>query len=238
MFRTTLIANAVLGCSLSAAVQAADVQGSASTNASTSGVSAQGSASASISNPFDLKAGKEAAAKVATGSRDAAISAGVGAMVSGKSSAEALKSATTAATSEAKTSAQAAADKAQADAAARMGQAQATVAGYKQTAEQKISLKDRVALGKYFGVSKATNKAFGAIFGTNANSSDLPKGYESQLVIGAKLDAKLAGKAVAIDTSLVKDLSVQPKGTELVKIGDRAVRLDSKTRVVLDVASI
>lgn len=236
MFRTTLIATAVLSFSLSAAVQAAEVQGSASV--STSGASAQGSASASVSNPFDLKAGKEAAAQMATGSRDAAISAGVGAMVSGKSGAEALKSATTAATSEAKTSAQAAADKAQADAAARMGQAQATVAGYKQTAEQKISLKDRVALGKYFGVSKATNKAFGAIFGANASNSDLPKGYESQLVIGAKLDAKLAGKAVAIDTSLVKDLSVQPKGTELVKVGDRAVRLDSKTRIVLDVASI
>lgn len=223
MFRTTLIATAVLSVSLSAVVQAADVQGSAS--ASAPGASVQGSAS--ISNPFDMKAGKEAAAKAAAGSRDAAISAGVGAMVSGKSGAEA-----------AKTAAQAAADKAQADAAAHMGQAQATAAGYKQTAEQKISLKDRVALGKHFGVSKATNKAFGAIFGTSASSSDLPKGYENQLIIGAKLDAKLAGKAVAIDTSLVKELSAQPKGTELVKIGDRAVRLDSKTRIVLDVTTI
>jgi len=237
MLRTSLIATAVLSVSLSAVAQAADVQANASVSTSTATV--QGSANAGMNNPFDLKASKEAAAKMAAGSRDAAIGAGVGAMVSGKSSAEALKSASSAATTEAKTAAQAAADKAQADAAARMGQAQATAAGYKQTAEQKISLKDRVALGKYFGVSKATNKAFGAIFGASASSSnDLPKGYESQLVIGAKLDAKLAGKAVAIDTSLVKDLSVQPKGTELVKIGDRAVRLDSKTRVVLDVTTI
>lgn len=235
MFRTSLIATAILSVSLSAAVQAAEVQGSASVSAP--GATVQGSAS--ISNPFDLKASKEAAAKMATGSRDAAIGAGVGAMVSGKSSAEALKSAGTAASTEAKTAAQAAADKAQADAAARMGQAQATAAGYKQTAEQKISLKDRVALGKHFGINKATNKAFGAIFGANASAkSDLPKGYESQLVIGAKLDTKLAGKAVAVDTSLVKELSVQPKGTELVKIGNRAVRLDSKTRVVLDVTTI
>lgn len=236
MFRTSLIATAVLSVSLSAVSQAAEVQGSASV--STPAATVQGSASAGMSNPFDLKASKEAAAKMAAGSRDAAIGAGVSAMVSGKSGAEALKSASTAATTEAKTAAQAAADKAQADAAARMGQAQATAAGYKQTAEQKISLKDRVALGKYFGVSKATNKAFGAIFGASTSSNDLPKGYESQLVIGAKLDAKLSGKAVAIDTSLVKDLSVQPKGTELVKIGDRAVRLDSKTRVVLDVTTI
>ena len=237
MFRTSLIATAVLSVSLSAAVQAAEVQGSASVSAP--GATVQGSASAGMSNPFDLKASKEAAAKMAAGSRDAAIGAGVGAMVSGKSSAEALKTASTAATTEAKTAAQAAADKAQADTAARMGQAQSTAAGYKQTAEQKISLKDRVALGKYFGVGKATNKAFGAIFGASATSkSDLPKGYESKLVIGAKIDASLAGKATAIDTSLVKELSVQPKGTELVKIGDRAVRLDSKTRVVLDVTSI
>ena len=234
MFRTSLIATAVLSFSLSAA-QAAEVQGSASVSAP--GASAQGSAS--ISNPFDLKASKEAAAKMATGSRDAAVNAGIGAMVSGQSSAEAMKTATTAASTEAKNAAQATADKTKADLAARMGQTQATVAGYKQTAAQKISLKDRVALGKYFGVGKATNKAIGAVFGASANSSsDLPKGYESQLVIGAKLDAQLAGKAVAVDTSLVKGLSVQPKGTELVKIGNRAVRLDSKTRVVLDVTTI
>lgn len=235
MIRTSLIATAVLSFSLSAVAHAVEVQGSASVSAP--GTSVQGSAS--ISNPFDLKASKEAAAKSAAGSRDAAINAGVGAMVNGKSGAEAAKTAGTAAATEAKISAQATADKAKADAAARMGQTQATVTGYKQTAEQKISLKDRVALGKSFGVGKATNKAFGAIFGASATSnSDLPKGYESKLVIGAKLDASLAGKTTAIDASLVKDLSVQPKGTELVKIGDRAVRLDSKTRVVLDVTSI
>ena len=119
-----------------------------------------------------------------------------------------------------------------------MGMAQATVAGYKQTAEQKISLKDRVALGKHFGLSKATNKAFGAVFGANASANGLPNGYEKQLVIGAKLDAKLAAKATAIDVKLVKELSAQPKGTELVRVGDRVVRLDSKTRVVLDVSTI
>lgn len=233
MLRTSLIATAVL--SVSAFANAADV--SASASVTDPGTTVQ--AGASVSNPFDLKASKEAAAKAAAGSRDAAIGAGIGAMVNGKSSAEAMKSASAAAATEAKTAAQATADKAQADAAARMGQTQATVAGYKQTAAQKISLKDRVALGKHFGVGKATNKAFGAIFGANASSnSDLPKGYESKLVIGAKLDATLAGKAAKIDTGLVKELSAQPKGTELVKIGDRAVRVDSKTRIVLDVTTI
>lgn len=230
MFRSSLIAVAVLAAATSA--YAADAQTHANANASASapGVNAGASASATI----DLKASKEAAAKAAATSRDAAISAGVGAMVSGKSSAEAAKAASTAASTEAKASA----EKAQADAAARMGMAQATVAGYKQTAEQKISLKDRVALGKHFGVSKATNKAFGAVFGTSASGNDLPKGYEKQLVIGAKLDANLAAKSTKIDVSLVKELSAQPKGTELVKIGDRVVRLDSKTRVVLDVSNI
>ena len=54
----------------------------------------------------------------------------------------------------------------------------------------------------------------------------------------AQLDAKLAAKATAIDVKLVKELSAQPKGTELVRVGDRVVRLDSKTRVVLDVSTI
>lgn len=230
MTRISLITAAVLATSFAATAQAADVQANAAV--SVPGVNVNAGAAANTA--LDLKASKEAAAKAAASSRDAAISAGVGAMVSGKSSAEAAKTASAAASVEAKV----AAEKAQADAAARMGTAQATVAGYKQTAEQKIALKDRVALGKHFGVSKATNKAFGAIFGASANSNDLPKGYEKQLVIGAKLDAKLATKATAIDASLVKELSAQPKGTELVKVGDRVVRLDSKTRVVLDVSSI
>ena len=230
MTRISLITAAVLATTFAATAQAADVQA----NATVSAPGVNVNAGASANTALDLKASKEAAAKAAASSRDAAISAGVGAMVSGKSSAEAAKTASAAATTEAK----AAAEKAQADATARMGTTQATVAGYKQTAEQKIALKDRVALGKHFGVSKATNKAFGAIFGASANSNDLPKGYEKQLVIGAKLDAKLATKATAIDASLVKELSAQPKGTELVKVGDRVVRLDSKTRIVLDVASI
>lgn len=230
MFRTSIMATAIVAASLVTTSHAADVQANAAVSVPGVNVNAGASANAAL----DLKASKEAATKAAVNSRDAAIAAGVGAMVSGKTSAEAAKTAGAAATTEAK----AAAEKAQADAAARMGTAQATVAGYKQTAEQKITLKDRVALGKHFGVSKVTNKAFGAVFGASANSNDLPKGYEKQLVIGAKLDAKLATKATAIDVSLVKELSAQPKGTELVKVGDRVVRLDSKTRVVLDVSSI
>lgn len=218
MLRTTLIAAAIL--SVTAAAQAADVQASAS-------------ASASVSNPVDLQAAKDAAAKAAAGSRDAAINAGVGAMISGKSSAEALK----AASADAKTAGMASMEQTKADAAARMGTAQAMAAGYKQKTADMISPKDQLALGKHFAASKATGFAISKMFGASSNSN-LPKDYAKKLVIGAKLDAAFAGKTTPIDATTVKGLSAQPAGTVLVKVGDRTVRLDAKTQVVLDVTSI
>lgn len=218
MLRTTLLAAAIF--SVTVAAQAADVQASAS-------------ASASVSNPFDLKAAKDAAAKTAAGSRDAAINGGIGAMASGKSSAEAAK----AAAADAKTAGMASMEQAKADTAARMGTTQAMVVGYKQKATDTISPKDQLALGKHFAASKATGMAIGKLFGTSSNS-DLPKDYSKKLVIGAKLDAAFAGKTTPIDATTVKGLSAQPAGTVLVKVGDRTVRLDAKTQVVLDVASM
>ena len=138
----------------------------------------------------------------------------------------------------AKAQGQAAADKAKADLQARAGQTQAVAAGYKQDAANSISVKDRLALGKHYAATSATGKAVTSLLGAGAQPGALPKGYEKKLVIGAKLDADLAASATAIDTSVVKGLAAQPKGTELVKVGDRVVRVDSKTRVVLDVTSI
>lgn len=214
MFRTTLIAAAVLTASF--AVQAAEVQANASASAS-----------------IDMKAAKDAAASTAASTRDAAISAGVGAMIGGKSLAEAGKAATT----DAKAAGMASLEKAKSDATARMGMAQAKVAGYTQKAADMISPKDQLALGKHFAASKATGMAITKVFGTSSNSN-LPKDYSKKLVIGAKLDAAFAGKTTSIDPATVKGLSAQPAGTVLVKIGDHTVRLDAKTQVVLDVVSI
>jgi hypothetical protein len=101
----------------------------------------------------------------------------------------------------------------------------------------KISVSDRLALAKYYASNKATSSFFGSFFG--ASDANAPAaGYESALVLGAKLDSSVAKSAVAVDSSVVSKLSTQPKGTNLLKVGDHIVRVDTKTQVVLDVAAI
>lgn len=117
------------------------------------------------------------------------------------------------------------------------GDANASVAGFKQSAEMKIGAKDRIALAKHYASGKAANKLMGKMFGST-DASAPEAGYESKLVLGAKLDAGLAKSAVNVDASSVAKLGKQPKGTELKKIGDHVVRVDAKTQVVLDVAAI
>lgn len=193
------------------------------------GVSTQTDASASV----DVKAQKEAAAKAAASARDNAINAGVTGMATGKSAAESTRAAADAA----KATGTAAMTDARAQAEAKMGMAQASVAGFKQSAEMKIGAKDRIALAKHYASSKATNKLMGKMLGTS-DASAPEAGYESKLVLGAKLDAGVAKSAVAVDTSTVAKLGKQPSGTQLLKVGDHVVRVDAKTQVVLDVAAI
>lgn len=238
MIRKTIFTASALVLAISS-VHAADAKVAAGVQLP--GASVQTEASAGV----DLKASKEAAAKAARDSRDAAVNAGLGGLASGKSAADSARDAAASARTQAhehadhaKAQGQAAADKAKADLQARAGQTQAVAAGYKQDAANSISVKDRLALGKHYAATSATGKAVTSLLGAGAQPGALPKGYEKKLVIGAKLDADLAASATAIDTSVVKGLAAQPKGTELVKVGDRVVRVDSKTRVVLDVTSI
>lgn len=150
---------------------------------------------------------------------------------------KAQKEAAAKAAAAAKASGNAAISDAKAQAEAKMGAAQASVAGFKQSAEMKIGAKDRIALAKHYASGKAANKLMGKMFGST-DASAPEAGYESKLVIGAKLDAGLAKSAVNVDASSVAKLGKQPKGTELKKIGDHVVRVDAKTQVVLDVAAI
>ena len=102
----------------------------------------------------------------------------------------------------AKASGNAAISDAKAQAEAKMGAAQASVAGFKQSAEMKIGAKDRIALAKHYASGKAANKLMGKMFGST-DASAPEAGYESKLVLGAKLDAGLAKSAVNVDASSV-----------------------------------
>lgn len=224
MKRTALVA-ALLVATTSAYALDARI----STGLQLAGVNTQADASASV----DLKAQKEAAKQSAASARDNAINAGLAGVASGKSAAESGRDAV----NSAKATGAAAVSDAKAQAEAKLGTAQASVAGFKQNAEMQISAKDRVVLAKHFASSTATSRLMGKML-SSSDTNAPAAGYESKLVLGAKLDSSVAKSAVEVDASSVKKLSTQPKGTKLLKVGDHIVRVDAKTNVVVAVAAI
>ena len=224
MKRTALVASLLVATTSAYALDAR-----ISTGLQLAGVNTQTDASASV----DLKAQKEAAKQSAASARDNAINAGLAGVASGKSAAESGRDAV----NSAKATGAAAVSDAKAQAEAKLGTAQASVAGFKQNAEMQISAKDRVVLAKHFASSTATSKLMGKMLGSSDTNAPAA-GYESKLVLGAKLDSSVAKSAVEVDASSVKKLSTQPKGTKLLKVGDHIVRVDAKTNVVVAVAAI
>jgi len=205
------------------------------------GASVQTNAEASAQLP-SLQATKDAAVKAGQTSRDAALSAGVGALTTGKSALDSGKAAGQAAYGSAKDAAVAQGTAAKDAALEKAGLAKNIATGYKQRTDDAISAKDRVAVAKFASTQKATGAAVGKLTsllgGANAQANGgLAKGYEKKLVIGGKLDADLGAQAKTIDSASVPGLSAQPKGTQLLLIGNQVVRVDAKTKVVLDVGA-
>ncbi len=259
MSRTALISASALLLATSAA-HAIDLKSAVSVQAP--GVSAQTSAEASVKAPT-LQTSKDAALHAGHAAKEAGIAAGVGALTSGKSAIDSGKAAGQAAYGNAKDAAlsNAAAAKdagmAKADAAKNaaltkagvaqnqagsvLGQGKQIAAGYQQNAANAISVKDRVAVAKFAATQKAGNKVVGKLTGLLGGSAQatggLAAGYEKKLVIGAQLDAGLSTQAKTLDSTTVAGLGTQPKGTQLLLVGDQIVRVDSKTRVVLDVSA-
>lgn len=239
MSRNALISASVLLLATSVA-NAYDIKSGLSVQVP--GASVQTNAEASAQLP-DLHATKDAAVKAGQSSRDAAVSAGMGALTSGKSAVESGKAAGQAAYGNAKDAAMSQASAAKDAAMAKAGMAKNVAAGYKQDAASMISAKDRIAVAKFASTQKATDTVTGKLFGwlgggANAQANGgLAVGYEKKLIIGGKLDAGLSSHAKTLDDTTVPGLSAQPKGTQLLLIGNQVVRVDAKTQVVLDVGA-
>lgn len=226
MSRTALISATALLLATSSAY-AFDIGSSLGLSAQTPVASADANASAQGSGNL-LQSAKDTASSAASTARDAGIAVGTSAVSTGKSIGGAASDAGHAVYNSAKDTGQKAA------AAAKAKYASATVAS-----TSAITVKDKVALGKHFGALGATNKAVSSLFGSSsASTSTLPSNYKSKLVVGAKLDASVAGQAQPVDPSSVPGLSAQPAGTQLLLVGNSVVRVDSSTQVVLDVASL
>jgi uncharacterized protein YcfJ len=71
-----------------------------------------------------------------------------------------------------------------------------------------------------------------------ARGGDLPPGWQKKIIRGEVLDAETYRYAVHVPYDLIKRLPSQPKGTALIKIEGKIVRLLEATGTILDVFDI
>jgi len=71
-----------------------------------------------------------------------------------------------------------------------------------------------------------------------ARGGGLPPGWQKKIIRGEVIDAETYKYAVHIPYDLIKSLRLQPKGTELIKVQGKIVRLLKATGTILDVFDI
>jgi len=71
-----------------------------------------------------------------------------------------------------------------------------------------------------------------------ARGGGLPPGWQKKIIRGEVIDAETYKYAVHIPYDLIKSLRPQPKGTELIKVQGKIVRLLKATGTILDVFDI
>jgi hypothetical protein len=71
-----------------------------------------------------------------------------------------------------------------------------------------------------------------------ARGGGLPPGWQKKIIRGEVIDAETYKYAVHIPYGLIKSLRPQPKGTELIKVQGKIVRLLKATGTILDVFDI
>ncbi len=71
-----------------------------------------------------------------------------------------------------------------------------------------------------------------------ARGGDLPPGWQKKIIRGEVLDTEIYKYAVHVPYDLIKRLPPQPKGTVLIKVEGKIVRLLEATGTILDVFDI
>ncbi len=71
-----------------------------------------------------------------------------------------------------------------------------------------------------------------------ARGGGLPPGWQKKIARGEVIDAETYKYAVHVPYDLIKSLRPQPKGTELIKVEGKIVRLVKATGTILDVFDI
>ncbi len=179
---------------------------------------------------------------LATGSAHA-ISAGVGSSVSlpgvsvqldAKAAADAQKAADAAAAAKA-----AATSKVTAAQAAASDKANAASASAQGSASAKFAKTDRAALRAY-QASQAKAGGQQGLFNAAASrlTTTLPSGWKRDVKAGAQLNADVAAAGSKIDVSAVTGFGPKVEGSNVIIVQDRAILVDSKSSVVLDVITL
>lgn len=208
-----------------------------------------------------LATGSAHAISVSTGAGASVSLPGASVQLEGKAAADAQKAAEAAAAAKASkeqaaaaaaASKQAVADQAAASKAAvadranaakdaaeeRAAAAQAN-ANANANANAKFAATDRAALRAYqAGKAKSEGQAgfFSAI--TNRMTNTLPSGWKRDVKAGAKLDANIAAAGTKVDTSTAVGFGPKVEGSQVIIVQDRAILVDSKSSVVLDVIKL
>lgn len=206
-----------------------------------------------------LATGSAHAFSVGTGAGASVSLPGASIQLEGKTAADAQKAAEAAAAAKASkeqaaataaAAKQAAADQAAAAKTAATAQANASAkvqasanasatAQANANANAKFAATDRAALRAY-QASKAKSEGQAGFFSAIASrfSSTLPSGWKRDLKVGAKLDADIAAAGTKVDTSAAVGFGPKVDGSQVIIVQDRAILVDSKSSVVLDVIKL
>ncbi len=69
-------------------------------------------------------------------------------------------------------------------------------------------------------------------------TNTLPSGWKRDVKAGAKLDANIAAAGTKVDTSAAVGFGPKVEGSQVIIVQDRAILVDSKSSVVLDVIKL
>jgi colicin import membrane protein len=186
----------------------------------------------------DAKKAAEAAAAAKASKEQAAASAAA----SKQAAADQAAAAKTAAADQAAAAKAAAAEKAsaaQANASAKLNAGVNAQANAQANASAKFVATDRAALRAYqANQARAAGQAGLINSAANRMTNTLPSGWKRNVKAGAKLDANVAAAGTKVEASSAVGFGPKVEGSQVIIVQDRAILVDSKTSVVLDVIKL
>jgi hypothetical protein len=71
-----------------------------------------------------------------------------------------------------------------------------------------------------------------------ARGKELPPGWQKKVAPGESLDYQVYRQGLSLPEEILRRLTQQPTGSEIIQVDDRIIRLNSATRTILDVFNL